>query len=359
MTKYFHYHPDDILPLLKDFTPSDNTASDDFSIQSLPHDSSIECFKFVPINNIINSEPLNQKDREYIDKLKKLILENTELPPVILGFTSVVKTGEKYNFGIMDGHHRFIAYKESGVNLVPSAIVTSREDYREKTDDPNFLNVFKNHLQENVIRKIINQKLKSILLEFTSDTFQGFTFNTEHLGYHHQQSDMHVDMLKDRIKIAYADYSIYNNKIQIKYIESLEKGKGYGSLLMQYLAKEYGYENIERGSFTEDGWKMRQKLDKLYNFNYEEHINKHLQPEIINSISIKHPIVADFLRDMTTIGYEPTWEKWIDNGKLSKDIDWNDISEIALWIRGSKYNTNSIEEEPPHWVIELVDQLIN
>ena len=42
----------------------------------------------------------------------------------------------------MDGHHRFIAYKELGVNGIPSAIITSREHYTFETNDVNISSLF-------------------------------------------------------------------------------------------------------------------------------------------------------------------------------------------------------------------------
>ena len=50
--------------------------------------------------------------------------------------------------------------------------------------------------------------------------------------------------------VVYVDYSLYDNKVHIKYIGSVIKNKGYGVILMKDLASLYGYENINYGGLT-------------------------------------------------------------------------------------------------------------
>ncbi len=208
----------------------------------------------------------------------------------------------------------------------------------------------------NNIRKIIRNKLFENLLESISE-FENFKFDDSSVNYHHGQTDMHVDMYAGDTLVAYCDYSIFQNKIYINYIESLIKSKGYGTTLMKYLASKYGYENLERRSLTPDGAKMRSRLDKHFNYDFEEHEKKNYKPNILTLITKKHPLVGEFLTCMFHNGYEEAWKKYVDVLRDNKEFDWNDISEIAFWIEGSKANNNPIDEVPPYYVKELVDQL--
>jgi hypothetical protein len=195
------------------------------------------------------------------------------------------------------------------------------------------------------------------------DTWKQFQYEDSVMNHHHGQTDCRVKMYDNKVFVAQADYSIFQNKVYFQFIESKVKGKGYGVFLMEYLADKYGYENLERSSLTEDGAKMRAKLDKKFNFDYKEYkesLSKHLSRDFIDEIKKKHPIVGSFLFDMVKYGYERTWELWADylreNG-LNNKYDFNDISEISFWIKDSVTNNNDIEDEPPHYVTELVASL--
>lgn len=205
------------------------------------------------------------------------------------------------------------------------------------------------------------KKIRSIKIDenIDSDIKQDeFTYKEESLNYHHGQTDMRINMYKGNKRVAYALYSLYNGKVYFQIIESIVKGYGYGTTLMKHLASIYGYQNLERRSLTPDGVKMRARLDKYFNYDYQEHINKHYKPEIINKIGIKHKLVAEFLTNMINMGYEATWEKWLSSGKLTKDYDWNEISEISFWIKNSKTNNHDIEESPPEYVDDFIKSLI-
>lgn len=94
---------------------------------------------------------------------------------------------------------------------------------------------------------------------------------------------------------------------------------------------------------------------------FDKQRNKHLDISILNAIKKKHPIVADFILDMNQNGYEKTWDKWrnkLVDEKLITQYDWNDISEISQWVKGSIENKNDIMDEPPHYVIDLIKFLI-
>ena len=140
--KFVRYNPDDVLPLLKDFNPTSIEAVEDYVNKTVPSDASVEAYKLVPIDAILPSEKIEKKDRDKIEKIKKGIEKGDDIPPIVLDFSPVIKNGEEYRFGIMDGHHRFIAYKELGVNGIPSAIITSREHYTFETNDVNISSLF-------------------------------------------------------------------------------------------------------------------------------------------------------------------------------------------------------------------------
>lgn len=204
-----------------------------------------------------------------------------------------------------------------------------------------------------------NSKYKS-----SDDEWKKYRYEDFHLDFHHNEHKYKVNMYSGDVKVAFVVYSDFENKIYIDFIESLVKDKGYGTMLMEYLADKYGYENIITPNLTEKGAKMRKRLDKKFNFNYKTHresLNKHLNPHIIDEIKKKHPIVGEFLSDMIKIGYEETWKKWkeylLDNDLLNK-YDFNDISEISFWIKGSVTNDNNIEDDIPFYVQEEINKLL-
>ena len=189
-----------------------------------------------------------------------------------------------------------------------------------------------------------------------------FRFEEESIGWHHGQQDLSLKMYsKDNILLAQVDYVIYQGKISISFIESFIKGRGYGQELMKELSKKYGYENLERGALTEDGVKMRNKLDKFYNFDYNVYLqskNKHLSEDIISKI--KDVGIKEFLKYLINLGYKEAWEILVNTDdfyRLKKEYDLNDIAEISEWIKYSKTNDHYIENEPPENVLELLDKL--
>lgn len=213
------------------------------------------------------------------------------------------------------------------------------------------------------------QNMTEDFTKFTKDNIQNelnnYVFRDETIGYHNNQYDNRLSMYdKDNNLLAKVYYVIYDGEITISFVESVVKGKGYGKIAMIYLANEYGYENIERTSLTTDGAKMRQELDKFFDFDYVKHKesqSKHLNPNIIDDIRKKHPVVADFMQDMIKYGYEKTWEKWVDylmkNNLLDK-YDFNDVSEITTWIKNSTTNDNPIDYDPPQYIYDDLKKLI-
>jgi len=141
--KFVRYNPDDVLPLLPDYKPTNTVAVEDYVNETIPNDASVEAYKTVPIDAIKTSEKIENKDRAEIDKIKEGIKNGDDIPPVVLDFSPVIKNGEQYQFGLMDGHHRYIAYKELGIKEIPAAIITSREHYTFETNDTDVKSLFK------------------------------------------------------------------------------------------------------------------------------------------------------------------------------------------------------------------------
>lgn len=189
-----------------------------------------------------------------------------------------------------------------------------------------------------------------------NESIDNISFEELHLDHHNSQDVMVMKMYKDKRLVAQADYSIYSGKIWIDMIEAFIKGKGYGPELMRELARRYGYENIERRSFTQDGIKMRQKLDKEFNFDYDEHLKKqncHIDRTEIDEIKYKY--IKSFLSDILLLGFKEALEKYRENQDLNNELnkinfDFNDIYDISKWIKHSPTNDNQDTDEVPEQI---------
>lgn len=90
---------------------------------------------------------------------------------------------------------------------------------------------------------------------------------------------------------------------------------------------------------------------------FDNHRNNHLDKRVIERVRDK--FVRDFLRDRIEIGYEGAWDKWGDKiREIDSDVDFNDVSEIADWVKDSASNFNDIEDAPPQHVLNLVQRLM-
>jgi len=190
-----------------------------------------------------------------------------------------------------------------------------------------------------------------------------YTFTDEHLDQYHGQ-DNYKAVIYDKANdkpLAKVFYTIYDGEVNITFIESIEKGKGYGKILMIFLAKKYGYENLERTSLTQSGANMRAELDDLFNFDYEDYKKSQTNHLDISDIkNVKNDTVRAFMLDMVKYGYDTTWTKWIDylvsSGK-NDEFDFNAISDLTVWFKDSKTNDNNPDDEVPEWVIEDMEDL--
>ena len=190
-----------------------------------------------------------------------------------------------------------------------------------------------------------------------------YNFHENSLSYHHGQHDMSLVMYDptDTTKLAKVDYSIFGNVIHIKYIETFFKGKGYGKILMDKMAKEYGYHNIDWGMVTTNGDILKKSMDAYYGTRekYLESLCDHIPIGDIGKV--KNPIVRKFMMDVISSGYEKAWKKWIStimNNKSISDFDFNDISEICEWIKGSITNGHSFTENVPIQIKEEFAKLV-
>lgn len=196
---------------------------------------------------------------------------------------------------------------------------------------------------------------------------ESIEFYENFYGFNSGQHDVTMYMYDNDNKVAYVDYSIYDNEISIKMIKSIIKGKGYSYRLIIHLAEKYNYENIHWGMLTEDGVLLKRKLDDYFNFNrdeYNEEKSKHIKPSKLEEI--KNPIIKKFLIEYTHTSDEKIdamFNKWFSNTIFRKIVDLdniniNSIMDIANWVKDSPHNNNLLEDVPYDHVLDNLEQLI-
>lgn len=89
-----------------------------------------------------------------------------------------------------------------------------------------------------------------------------------------------------------------------------------------------------------------------------DHMDTNIDRNILTLINKKNPFVAEFLNHMCDYGTKNTWEKYIEKTKEFPQLDFNDISEISTWIKGSVTNDHFIDDEPSEEIMNLVSSLI-
>jgi hypothetical protein len=141
------------------------------------------------------------------------------------------------------------------------------------------------------------------------------------------------------------------------------KGEGYGQILMIYLAKKYGYQNLIRFNLTESGKKMRQRLDLLFNFDYEKSKitnSKHIDKDILDKVSEKNPDIGMFLMMLVDFGdSEETIDRIeSDYNQRNFEIKFSDIFELSTWIVDSKTNDNNPNVNTPNEIIDILNLLV-
>jgi hypothetical protein len=190
------------------------------------------------------------------------------------------------------------------------------------------------------IARKISKKLNLSGLKYLGGGMNGFAFEVN--------DNIVLKITKDRSE------AVNSNKILGKktdYLGDIYKILGLKDDETQYYI--ILLEKLDRTTITH--WE--EVLIELQNW-FDGHRNMHYDPNVISYIEKKNPMVAGFLNDLVHVGYEPTWDKWRDKLKTDNTYDWNDIAEIAEWIKGSKTNQHDISDHPPQWVQDLFTSII-
>jgi hypothetical protein len=186
-----------------------------------------------------------------------------------------------------------------------------------------------------------------------------YDINDFHIDNYYGQDNYEATLYKKGNKkpLATVNYVIYDDIITISIIEAFDKGKGYGKILMIYLAKKYGYENLKRSSLTQAGAKMRKELDNLFNFDYDQYIES--QNKLIDNSEIdkiKNKYIKFFLHDLIENG-NYAWQYAKDIEHNIKPFDLDKIAEIAEYVKNSEHSKGYSTEEPPKYVTDLLKKL--
>lgn len=174
-----------------------------------------------------------------------------------------------------------------------------------------------------------------------------------------------VEMYKKEGKqlLCWAIYSVDGEKVTVGTISSKVKGEGYGQILMIYLAKKYGYHNLIRKNLTDSGKKMRQRLDNLFDFDYDKSKttdSKHISRDVVDRISENNPDIGMFLMMLIDFGRDKETVDRIesDYNQRNFDIKFTDIYELSTWIVESKTNDNNPSMPTPQSVIDILYLLL-
>jgi hypothetical protein len=241
-----------------------------------------------------------------------------------------------------------------------------------------------NHIQTNDYMQPAHWGLKPSGLLGTFDIgfgnyYENFRENPDYVDV--QDGEDHLPQVLKKLGIKAADfiggqangsaYDIGGNKILKITRDKSEAvncqkliGKNLNHIADVYMVKQFTMQNrefyiivLEKLNTTKPFEQWYEQLVEIFN----KSIDMHFDPMILKQMHKKHPEVSEFLRDMFVIGYEKTWDKWRDrlntDGLINK-YDWNDISEISQWVRGSVDNDNDLEDEPPHYVTDLLKSLV-
>lgn len=180
-------------------------------------------------------------------------------------------------------------------------------------------------------------------------------FQEHHTGYSHGQHDYVMHMLINNKIVAYASYSEFDKEININYVESIVKNKGYGQQVLEAVIKKYGYDNINFGYTSDDGTKLMKKITEKYGEQQKK--DKHLPFTVIEQISVKHPKAAFVIANFYANGAR-AWNDYTSKNIFEVDgYDINDLADISEWISGSATNDYPPTHEVPYPITELVKKL--
>lgn len=213
------------------------------------------------------------------------------------------------------------------------------------------------------------------------DYFEGFNKEPEELDLKENQTLL--DKIKTKLNIKDKSnnigsgmfgwaHDIGNNKV-LKITKDKSEavnsqkiiGKNLKHLVNVFDVKKFKNNDKEYYLIILEKLKVDPNIDILFNDLekfFDDLRNEHLDKKIIEIIKSKNKDIGDFMDDMYKNGYEKTWEKWRDELYKRKDLtekhDFNDISDIVSWIRGSKNNFHDIDESIPHYIIQSVKNII-
>lgn len=163
--------------------------------------------------------------------------------------------------------------------------------------------------------------------------------------------------------VATCLYDSIGKKIDIVSISSQVKGEGFAKILMLYLIKKYGYENIERTILTPDGEKMFSELDRFLNFDYRKqiesetiHVNKKF---LVEDLAKSKPLLSVFLDNMCNYGKDFALQSFKDEIIDSKLEGYpiSKVIQLSEWVDGSVENKNE-DKELPSYIKSIVEEII-
>jgi len=155
--------------------------------------------------------------------------------------------------------------------------------------------------------------------------------------------------------IGYVNYYTYYEEVHIGMIQvqSTLKSQGIGSQLIEWLIKEYGYQNIWWGMTTKEGSILKKKFDNKYGERQEVYNN--LTVEVIDKVKGKDRKLGDILEDFFSIGYEKTYDKLFKRDK-EYTIKNHDVIEflgdMSEWILKSISNNHSPHDFTPDYILD-------
>lgn len=199
---------------------------------------------------------------------------------------------------------------------------------------------------------IIDKDSNLSLLDFIKDkmnikdsTYIGGGF----FGYAHDIGDGKIlKITKDKTEAINAKKVLGKNLTHIANVYDVKKiktkSKMYFIIVLEKLVLDKELEIIH------------EELKEVFDINK----SKLLDNSIIDQVKNKYH--REFLKDITKIGREKAWSKWIDiisdNTDLKDDSDiFNDLDELSRWIMGSVTNDNDLDDEPPYYMMGFLNEI--
>jgi len=166
---------------------------------------------------------------------------------------------------------------------------------------------------------------------------ENITFQDELSGSHHGQTDMILKAINsDRKIVGYLEYSVFDKKPNIQWIRSFQPG--IGTKLVQRLAQEYPYEEIEWGMVTDEGSKLKAKMDAQFGVEEKEKPKVNLD----DIIGTKGKLISS--EPGSTMGYQNLYMEF------DSEKDKQEFVERAIQAGGEDFD-EQFWEEGPRWYV--------